>query len=128
MVILAALSDRLGITLTPTRLSHPSTARVEIDGAPDLSVVECWAHEGFTKVAQNKLVNDATKLGWVAGWLFASPQRLLLCVTDEQAVRHLRGVSWQGQAIAALDVEIVVVDLPTDVISSILDVQQRQYR
>lgn len=131
VVMLATLSDKLGITLAPTRLSHPSAARVEIDGAaPDLSVlVECWAHQGPAKVAQKyKLVNDATKLAWVAGWLLPRPQRLQLCVTDEQAVKHLRGVSWQGQAIAALGVEIVVVDLPTDVISSILDAQQLQFR
>lgn len=130
-VMLTVLSGQLGVELAPTKLSHPSGARVEIDGAaPDLSVlVECWAHQGPAKVAQKyKLVNDATKLGWVTGWITPRPQRLLLCVSDLRAVQHLRGLSWQGQAIASLGVELVFVDLPADVISSILDAQKLQFR
>lgn len=130
-VMLGLLAEQLGTPLAPRRLYHPTGARVEIDGAADdLSILaECWAHQGPAKVAQKyKLVNDATKLAWVAGWLTPRPQRLLLCVSDEDAVRHLRGLSWQGQAIAAVGVEIVVVDLPPDVTSSILDAQKRQFR
>ncbi len=130
-VMLAALGDALGVTLSPRRLEHFSGARVEVDGADtDLTVlVECWAHQGPAKVAQKyKLVNDATKLNWIAGTLSPPPQRLILCVSDEAAVRHLRGRSWQGRAIASLGVEIHVVDLPAEIVSSIAEAQTRQYR
>ena len=129
--MLRVLSDQLGVELAPRKLQHSSGARVELDGAdPDLTVlVECWAHQGPAKVAQKyKLVNDATKLSWVAGTLQTRPNRLILCVSDEAAVKHLRGKSWQGQAIASLGVEIAVVRLPTDVVEGIAAAQTRQYR
>lgn len=125
------LSRRLGLELAPRRLLHPSGARVEIDAADEnLTVlVECWAHQGPAKVAQkSKLVNDAVKLHWIARTLTPSPQRLILCVSDEAAVRHLRGTSWQGQAIADLGVELFVVKLPAEVVASITEAQRRQYR
>lgn len=130
-IMVELLAERLGVRLAPRRLDHASGARVEVDAAAgDLSVLaECWAHQGPAKVAQKyKLVNDATKLHWVGSWLQPSPSRLLLCVSDEQAVRHLRGRSWQGRAIADMGVEIVVVSLPQSVVDEILDAQKRQYR
>lgn len=49
-------------------------------------------------------------------------------ISDEAAVKHLRGRSWQGQAIRDLGVEIEVVQLPDDVVASISAAQRRQYR
>lgn len=87
------------------------------------------AYQGPAKVAQKyKLVNDATKRGWVAGTLQPRPDRLILCVSDEAAVKHLRGKSWQGQAIASLGVELAVVTLPSHVIEGIERAQKRQFR
>ncbi len=130
-LMLAVLGDALGVTLTPRRIVHTSGARVEIDGADtNLTVlVECWAHQGTAKVAQKyKLINDATKLHWIAGTMSPVPLRLILCVSDEAAVKHLRGKSWQGQAVASLGVEIHVVELPTEIVASISEAQKRQYR
>lgn len=130
-VMLDLLGERLGTVLSPRRLTHGSGAYVEVDGAsPDLRVlVECWAHQGAAKVAQKyKLVNDATKLAWIAKSLEPSPERLILCVSDQLAVAHLRGRSWQGAAIRDLGVEIEVVDLPVGLIETILSAQRRQYR
>lgn len=130
-VMLALLASKLGTILEPRRLTSPSGAYIDVDGvAPDASVlVECWAHQGPAKVAQKyKLVNDATKLRWAAGWLEPAPSKLLLCVSDEAAVKHLRGSSWQGQAIREMGVEIVVVDLSDEVKSALREAQRRQYR
>lgn len=130
-VMLAALGERLGVRLAPRKLDHPSGGRVELDGADEaLTVlVECWAHQGTAKVAQKyKLVNDAVKLHWIATSLPPAHRRLIICVSDEAAVRHLRGRSWQRQAITHLGVELVVVELPTDVVTSITAAQVRQYR
>ncbi len=129
--MLVVLSDALGVSLAPRRIGHSSGARVEVDGADtNLTVlVECWAHQGPAKVAQKyKLVNDATKLHWIAATMAPAPERLILCVSDEEAVRHLRGKSWQGQAIASLGVEIHVVKLPAEVVASISEAQKRQFR
>lgn len=129
-VMLEVLAGEIGIALRPRRYLHPSGARVELDGASqDMAVlVECWAHQGPAKVAQKyKLVNDAFKLAWVAKSL-EGPSRLMLCVSDEAAVRHLRGRSWQGRAIADAGVEIVVVRLPSDVVAAVQAAQVRQFR
>lgn len=129
-IMLATLGSQLGLELAPRRISHPSGARVELDGADDaLTVlVECWAHQGPAKVAQkSKLVKDAVKLFWIANSLPDQP-RLLICVTDPAAVRHLTPRSWETQAIAELGVEVVVVDLPEDTRRRIAAAQVRQFR
>lgn len=130
-VMLAALGADLGIELAPRRLIHPSGARVEVDGADAAltTLVECWAHQGTSKVAQqSKLVKDAVKLHWIADSLDTAPQQLIICVSDAAAIRHLQGRSWQGQAIAALGVEFRVVTLPPDLVATIVETQRRQFR
>jgi len=131
LVMLELLSARLGVELSPQRLTSPSGAYIDVDGvASDRSVlVECWAHQGPAKVAQKyKLVNDATKLHWASSWLVNKPERLLLCVSDEMAIKHLRGTSWQGRAIADMGVELAVVELEPEAVASILEAQKRQFR
>lgn len=130
-IMLDLLGAHLGAALSPRRLIHASGAYVEVDGADSnlRILVECWAHQGAAKVAQKyKLVNDATKLAWIANSLDRYPERLILCVSDELAVAHLRGRSWQGAAIADLGVELEVVYLPPGVVTSIRQAQARQYR
>jgi len=128
--ILDALGKRLGLTLNPLRLTTVEGVSVQLDGADEdrTVLVECWAHQGPAKVAQkSKLVVDAVKLHWIAGTLAHAPRKLL-CVSDEAAVGHLRGRSWQAAAISDLGVEIVVVALPDEVRNSVLAAQRRQYR
>lgn len=129
--LLAALSAQLGKNLTPRRLAHPSGARVELDGADQhlTILVECWAHQGPAKVAQKyKLVNDAVKLSWIARSITPPPERLIICVSDPAAVQHLHGASWQRAAIRDLGVELVVVELPPQVVDAVKAAQTRQYR
>lgn len=130
-VMLGLLARRIGVGLAPRRLTSPSGAYIDVDGvSSDGSVlVECWAHQGTAKVAQKyKLVNDAAKLQWAATWLEPPPKRLILCVSDELAVRHLRGRSWQGQAIRAMGVELEVVELPEELAWTLREAQVRQFR
>ena len=72
-------------------------------------------------------MNDATKLHWIAALLERS-SRLILCVTDEASVKHLRGMSWQGQALKHLGVEIEVAEIPDDIRARIHEAQTRQRR
>jgi len=59
------------------------------------------------------------KLFWVTTWRNdPKPEKLYLCVTNPEAVRHLRN-SWQGQAIKSLGVEIVPVTIPADLTAQI---------
>ena len=130
-IMLQRLSESLGVQLLPRKLKLASGVRVELDGADEgLTVlVECWAHQGPAKVAQkSKMVTDAVKLHWVAQTLALAPERLILCVSDPAAIKHLRGTSWQGAAIAALGITLEVVELPQGLVTSIVAAQKRQYR
>lgn len=72
-VMLDLLSAELGRSLEPARLTVPSGARVEIDGADDgrTVLVECWAHQGAPKAAQkHKVLSDALKLTWIASTIY----------------------------------------------------------
>ncbi|GAB3810166.1 hypothetical protein GCM10028799_02050 [Kribbella italica] len=60
--------------------------------------------------------------------LFRAPGYPHLPISDELTVKHLRGRSWQGQAIAELGVEICVVRIPDDLVRDILAAQERQFR
>ena len=134
--MLDVLGLRLGLALNPRRLECPGGIRVEVDGAdgpdgPDDSptvLVECFAHQGPAKGGQKyKLVNDALKLHWIASTM-SPPPRLILCVTDEAAIRHLQGRSWQGQAIRQLGVQFEIVELPPKLRSDVEAAQRRQFR
>ncbi len=129
--MLELLSESLGVQLLPRKLKFASGVRVELDGADEgLTVlVECWAHQGPAKVAQkSKLVTDAVKLHWVAQSLTPAPEKLILCVSDPAAIKHLRGTSWQGAAITALGITLEVVELQQGLVASIVAAQKRQYR
>ncbi|MBB3328430.1 hypothetical protein [Microlunatus antarcticus] len=131
MLMLTLLQQKLGITLAPRRLHSPDGAFIDVDGvATNNSVlVECWAHQGTAKVAQKyKLVNDAAKLQWAATWLSPRPAGLFLCVSDEAAVKHLRGTSWQGAAIRQMGVCLEVVQLQDDDVLALVEAQRRQFR
>ncbi|PZS30878.1 MAG: hypothetical protein DLM58_12930 [Pseudonocardiales bacterium] len=131
-VMLDVLAVRLGVRLDPARLTVPSGARVEIDGA-DLErtvLVECWAHQGKPKAAQrHKVLSDALKLTWIGSTIYPRPQ-LILCLSDPiAAAPFLRTTrTWAACALTDLDIGIEVVELPEDIRLGILAAQERRYR
>ncbi|MDI5977353.1 hypothetical protein [Amycolatopsis magusensis] len=131
-LIIAFASSTLGVELHPRRISTPTGARVEVDGADEeLTVlVEAWAHQGPPKTAQkHKVLTDALKLTWIASTLQPSPRRLVLCFADEAAARPFRdGSSWATAALRDLRVEVLVAELPLEVRAGLLEAQRRQYR
>lgn len=105
-------------------------ARIELDGATaDLSVLcEAWAHQGRAKPAQkSKLLTDAFKLSLAAKVTGGTP-RLILLVSDEEAIAHLRGRSWGTAALRHFGIELFVVDVPDETRAAITAAQQRQVR
>jgi hypothetical protein len=131
-VMLDLLGDRLGLKLDPARITVPSGARVEIDGADEnrTVLVECWAHQGAPKSAQrHKVLSDALKLTWIASTIYPRP-RLVLCLSDPLAAAPFQpsAMSWSAQAILDLGIKIELVELPPDVRTGILAAQERQYR
>ena len=126
-VILAAVSDRIGVALAPASFKLPGGARVDVDGASaDRSVlVECFARQTAMKEGQRrKIARDALKLITIA---HSRPgTRLILALSSEAAARGLLGEAWLAEALRTWGVEVLAVDIDAEVTQSILDAQKGQ--
>jgi len=131
-IMLDLLSQRLGRSLQPEKISHKSGAMVEVDGtdADRTILVECWAHQGPPKAAQrHKILADAFKLAWISGSINPRP-RLILCLSDHQAAAPFLPVArtWAAAALADHDIDVQLVELPADIRQVLIRAQLRQYR
>ncbi|MGH7608578.1 MAG: hypothetical protein ACREOD_01345 [Candidatus Dormibacteria bacterium] len=128
--ILAALGVRLGVPLSPRRITLASGAYVEIDGVSDDPEILCeaWAHQGAPKAAQrDKVLADAFKLAFLRR--VRSPgARLVLCFVDALAVKPFIGSSWYADALRDLHIQVECVDLPDEVRELIRQAQTAQFR
>ncbi len=104
--------------LEPARISLPSGARVDVDGA-DLArsvLVECWAHQGPPKGGQkHKVLTDAFKLTWIASTIYPRPE-LILCMSDPRAAAAYlpTSKSWAAQALSDLAIRIELIEPPDE--------------
>ncbi len=131
-VMLDLLGAQLGLVLEPARITVPSGARVEVDGAdPHKAVlVECWAHHGAPKAAQkHKLLADALKLTWISSTIYPRP-RLILCLSDMAAAAPFLPTarSWAAVALKDLGISVLIVTLPEELRRRVVAAQERQYR
>ena len=126
-LILAAVAEQLGVTLTPRRLKLPAGATADVDGvAADESVlVEVFARQGALKGGQRgKIARDALKL--ITLGRHRSGARLILALADESAAKPLRAKSWLAEALTTFEIEVLVVNLDPDVRAGIHAAQVRQ--
>ncbi len=130
-MIISALGLEIGAPLLKSRKTHGGST-IEFDGfcAEPPILAEAWAHQGSPKPAQkNKVMADALKMVWGAAALFPGRRvRKILALSDSRAAAHFRGRSWMATALRDLDVEVIVVELPIDVVRAIRDAQERQFR
>jgi len=130
LVIIAALSAKLGVSLAKSSIPTGNGGRVELDGAsPDLNVlVEAYAHQGVLRGGQpKKLATDALKLTWIGRQVGAT--KLILAVADEQVEAYLRRPkAWLTQALIDLSVEVVCIDLDDATAAALRTAQTVQYR
>ncbi len=130
VIIIAALSAKLGVPLAKSSIPTGNGGRVELDGASkDFSIlVEAYAHQGVLRGGQpKKLATDALKLTWIGRLVGAT--RLILAVADEQVEAHLRRPkAWLTQALIDLDVEVVRVELDDATAAALRTAQTVQYR
>ena len=127
--LLAALSDKLGVVLAPLQLTPPESRwAIQVDGACDTVLCEIYAHLGKLKPAQeHKVLHDAAKLRYVER-LLESPRRKLVVFADAVAAAPFLDKRWKAQALAADDIEVVVLDLPAELREQVRLAQIRQYR
>ena len=112
--------------------SHPSVLTgIELDGFINDGkpiLIEIWAHQGEAKGGQrHKLMTDAAKMLYCEK-LLGKACRKIIAVSDDSAVAHLRGRSWQAQFLESFGIEILILPIPEDVRDSVMKAQGRQFR
>lgn len=127
---LEAVGKKLGVELIARKLQLPDGSCVEIDGGadgPPPVLAEVYAHQGRLKGSQpHKLLADAFKLVAARKLVFpCGHARVLVVLTDDDAARGLRS-GWRKAALAAMEVEVLVVSLPPEVAASVRAAQKRQ--
>ncbi len=126
-VILAALSAGLGVELAPRRLTFPSGAWCEVDGASadEQVLVEVFVHQGKDKGGQRgKIARDALKLMTLRH--HRPDARLIIALADPALVRAMTAKSWLAEALRTFNVDVLYVEIPTDARAAISDAQVRQ--
>jgi methylmalonyl-CoA mutase cobalamin-binding subunit len=87
------------------------------------------AHQGPPKSAQKaKVMADAFKLVWVERRLFPGGARKIVALADPSAAGHFTDRTWMAAALRDLGIEVLVVELPTDIRAGIRAAQARQVR
>ena len=129
-VMIGLLGEQLGATLTSGHLQLEDGVVVQVDGVsldPPI-LVEAWARQGKPHGAQlHKIASDALKLS-AAGPAIGPRTRLILLFADEQAAAPFRPGSWRGSAIRRLGIDVLLVEIPTELRNQITEAQRRQYR
>lgn len=124
---LAALEASLPATFTPGA-ALPVPLGTKPDGV-DLKrkiVVEVYARVGKLKSGQqHKVKGDLLKLAYIRQQLGAD-WRAILCFVDHVAAATTLGKGWHANAAKAFGLEVLVVDLPDEVRSSIQAAQVAQ--
>ncbi len=129
--MVAALSRQRRLDLRPRTIELGDGVRVQVDGvAADFSLLcEATARQGTLKSSQrHKVMHDAFTLTYLRNkWPHAD---LVLLFSHEGAAKDFRPASksWMARAVAAANLEIEVVEIPTDLQARLVEAQDRQKR
>jgi hypothetical protein len=128
IVIREALERHLKIEADITFSVTPKEWKIRLDAYCEtpLIFVEIWARQGKAKPAQQKKVmTDLCKLIW-AEKLAGKKARKIFAVSCDESVSFLKGKSWHGEFAKAHEIEVVTLDISTDIIDRVLAAQNRQ--
>jgi len=126
--LVSLLREKLGYDLATGTVHLNDGVAVQLDGfsREHQTLCEVYCRIGALKGSQpDKLASDMLKLVLVerelgGGW------RKILCMADAMAAKSLQGRSWLAAATRAMSFEVVVLELPAEVMRSITAAQDRQ--
>lgn len=131
-IILDAVGEHVGTRLKEKHYPLEGSAGMKVDGyAADPRILcEAWAHIGPAKGGQvHKVMNDALRLFLARSLEDDSLDcRAILAFWDKDAAARFQGKSWMAAALKRLDIEVLVVDVPSSVKAAVRAAQQRQRR
>jgi len=129
-VILNSLSMQLSIELKKTKLEFVSKW-IEIDGYSEnsLCMVEIFSHIGKLKSAQKyKVMNDILKMLLIEKMQNKTFRKIIAFADEEAAKSFSGGKSWYSKLKDNFNIEILVIDIPSQLKESLINAQKRQYR
>lgn len=127
--MLSALGERLAVRFKSERIDLPGGVFVNVDGlARDGDAVilaEVYTRQAALKGGQpDKLLADAIKLATVRAQVFPKA-RVMIVLTSEEARRSFC-TGWRCLALETHRVEVVLVELPSDVAAEVTAAQRAQ--
>jgi len=128
--LLAALSKRIGVELSPKQLHLRGETFIRLNGFSAAPPILCQVTSriGPPKVSQkHKVMSDAMKMLLARRHLDAEA-RCILLFADEEAAAHFRGNSWLAQCLREFRIEVELIELPPELAESVRSAQRRQYR
>jgi hypothetical protein len=126
LAMIAKVAETLSVPLMPKRIYLPGGAYCDVDGvsADERVLVEAYAHHGkMVGARKKKVTDDALKVVTLAR---TRPEAMLvIALADKDAARTFLGTSWRAEAMAAWEIEVMVVDLDQDVVATVQAAQDR---
>ena len=128
VLILEGVNRELGTLMTPAHFQLRGNVKVQLDGIDEEArcLCEIYARIGRLKGSQpDKVASDLLKMQLVKETR-GGKWRKVFAFADPDAAKILRGKSWLAAAVARLDVQVLVIDLPEEVRLRIRQAQSRQ--
>lgn len=126
-LILKVVGRRLGTMIAPKRVDFPGGSYVHVDGVSEAPpvFVEVFAHQGALKGGQrHKVAGDVLKLVTLGKAYPAA--HLVLAFADEEAAKQVINTGWLAEAVTTWGIEVMVVDLPSEILEGLRAAQLRQ--
>ena len=128
-LMIAAVAQAIGVPLAKQRITFDNGSWCEVDGvsADGNVLVEAFAHQGkmiggqLRKVSEDHSSSSPSRRG--------SPVSVsIIAFADDVAARSFMGKSWKAEALRTWGVEVLVVELDSEVRAGIQSAQVRQFR
>lgn len=128
--ILLLINQEYNLNLTSRKILIDDTL-FQVDGYSEEPPILCeiYARIGKMKVAQhNKIAKDILKMLLIEK-MNGKQSRKIIAFSDEEAVQpFLDSESWYSKLKDNFNIEIIIIQIPDELRSNLIQAQKRQYR
>ena len=128
--ILSLLNDKYQLKLESKKVLINDTL-FQVDGYSENPPIHCeiYSRIGKMKVAQhNKIGKDILKMLLIEKMHNKIFRKIIAFADEEAASSFSGGESWYAKLKDNFNIEILVIDIPTELKESLINAQKRQYR
>lgn len=129
-VILSLINKKYNLNLVSKKLLLGEVL-FQVDGYSENPPIFCeiYSRVGEMKVAHyNKISKDILKMLLIEKLTGKQFRKIIAFADEETASPFLRGESWYSKVSDNFDIDIIIIDIPTDLKETLIAAQRRQYR